>query len=273
MSNFQPYFVHFMKTPLIAVVLATILPAAAPAALVAHWTLDSDPSDATGNGHDGTVVGSTVAFGQPAAPGLSGSSADFNGDGHIDVPWSAALNPGTQAPDGSGSFTVTLWTFPTAVGGAHRSPFTSREDNAASVNGPIIYSAPNGNWEYWAGNNGPSGAWNPLDAGAVIGSTWTHVAITYDAATTTRTMYLDGVPAVSAVLGVSANLVANLHIGSGQDDGNNFFWAGRIDDVGFWDTALSQSQIQNVMTNGVPEPTLPALLGLAGSFLLARRRR
>ena len=70
-----------------------------------------------------------------------------------------------------------------------------------------------------------------------------------------------------------ANLLRDMHIGSGQDDGNNFNWAGRIDDVGFWDTALSQSEIQRVIANGVPEPTLPALLGVAASLAFRRRRR
>lgn len=262
-----------MKAPLCVVVLSVWAAATAPAALVAHWKLDSDASDATGNGHNGSVVGSTVSFGQPAAPGLSGGSADFSGNGHIDVPWSAALNPGVQAPNGSGSFTVTLWAFPTTVGGAHRSPFTSREDNGASVNGPIIYVDPAGQWQYWAGNNGPSGAWNPITAGAAVGNTWTHVAITYDEATTTRKMFLNGTEAVSVVGGVSANLLRDMHIGAGQDDGNNFNWAGRIDDVGFWNTALSQSEIERVIANGVPEPTLPALLGLAALLGLRRRRR
>lgn len=262
-----------MKKSFLSLSLAALATTSASAALVAHWPLDADASDLTGNGHNGTVVGSTVAFGQPAAPGLSGSSADFSGNGHIDVPWSAALNPGTQAPDGSGSFSVTLWAFPTTVGGAHRSPFTSREDNTVSVNGPIIYIEPTGNWSYWAGNNGPSGAWNPVTAGAATANAWTHVAITYDADTTTRKMFLDGVEVINQLGGVSANLLRDLHIGGGADDGNSFTWAGRIDDVGFWDTALNQAEIQRVISSGVPEPALPALLGLAGSLLLGRRRR
>jgi hypothetical protein len=273
-SHLIPFPIIVMKSSILAFVLAVSMQTSVSAALVAHWPLDADASDATGNGHNGTVVGSTVAFGDPAAPGLAGSSANFSGNGHIDVPWSAALNPGVQAPDGSGSFTVTLWAYPTAVGGVHRSPFTSREDNGVSVNGPIIYIDPTGNWQYWAGNNGPSGAWNPITAGPAAVNTWAHVAISYDADTTTRKMFLDGVEVINQVGGISANLLRDLHIGSGQDDGNNFFWAGRLDDVGFWNTALSQAEVMQVMTNGVPEPTLPALLGLAASTcLLARRRR
>jgi len=261
-----------MKTPII-LTLAVFTAANASAALVAHWPLDADASDVTGNGHNGAVVGSPVTFGQPGANGSTGSSADFSGNGHIDVPWSAALNPGTQAPDGSGSFSLTLWAYPTTVGGAHRSPFTSREDNNVSVNGPIIYVEPSGLWSYWAGNNGPSGEWNPVTASAAIGNTWTHVAITYDSTTLTRKMFLDGTEVINQAGGVSANLLRDLHIGGGADDGNSFTWAGRIDDVGFWDNALSQVDIQRVIANGVPEPGLTALLGLAGSVLLGRRRR
>lgn len=261
-----------MKTPLF-LALAALATTSASAALVAHWPLDSDASDVTGNGHNGTVDGSTVTFGQAGANGATGSSADFSGNGHIDIPWSAALNPGTQAPDGSGSFSLTLWAFPTTVGGSHRSPFTSREDNGASVNGPIIYVEPGGLWSYWAGNNGPSGAWNPINTSPAVGNVWTHVAITYDADTITRKMFLDGVEVINQAGGVSANLLRDFHIGGGADDGNSFTWAGRIDDVGFWNNALNQEEIQRVITNGVPEPTLTALLGLAGSILLGRRRR
>ncbi|MEJ6648606.1 MAG: PEP-CTERM sorting domain-containing protein, partial [Akkermansiaceae bacterium] len=64
----------------------------------------------------------------------------------------------------------------------------------------------------------------------------------------------------------------NLHIGSGQDDGNNFFFDGNIDDVTIWDEALDGAAIQNIMNNSIPEPTSLGLLSLAGLALLRRRR-
>lgn len=202
------------------------------AELVAHWPLDDDASDATGNGHDGLVVGGTVTFGQPGANGNTGTSAEFPDNGHIDIPYDPAISPGDTAPDGSSSFTVTLWAYSTDNTG-YNSPFTGREDSG-NVNGPIIYNNPQGNWSYWAGNNGPSGAWNPINDGPVPLDTWVHVAIVFDADTITRKMYVDGVEVINQAGGVSANSQRDLHIGSGQDDGNNFFWNGRIDDVGLW---------------------------------------
>jgi hypothetical protein len=249
----KPLFVLPLLGALVPLVLAPV-----QAALVAHWPLDSDANDATGNGHDGTIDGTTVTFGTSGANASTGNAATFSGSGHIDIPWSEALNPGVQQPDGSGSFTVALWARPTAVGGSHRSPFTSREDNGTSVNGPIIYIAPSGNWEYWAGNNGPSGAWNPIVALPAVADTWVHVAIVYDAETVTRKMYLDGEEVINQAGGVSANAVRGTHIGGGADDGNSFTWAGDLDDVGFWDNALTQEEIQNIMTNGVDSgPVVP----------------
>lgn len=236
--------------------------AASTAGLVAHWPLDGNALDATGNGHDGTIVG-TVTFGHGGANAKTGNAADFPGNGHIDVPYSADLNPGTQMENGSGSFSLAFWAFPTAAGGgAYRSPFTNREDNGLTANGPMIYNDAAGNWTFWAGNNGASGQWNNLDGGPVTVNAWTHVTITYDAGTTTRKMFLNGVEVLSAVVGISPNVLRDMHFGAGSDLGVDYFWDGLLDDIGFWDTALTEAQIQDVMTNGIKAdtPTDPSLL-------------
>ena len=237
--------------------LSAALPALSPAALVAHWPLDTSAADAAGGTHHGTVTGSSVTFGASGANPSTGTAASFSGTGHIEVPWSASLNPGTQSPNGSGSFTLAFWAKPSVVGGSHRSPFTSREENG-TVNGPIIYIEPDGSWAFWAGNNGPSGAWNPIKAAPASAATWTHVAISYDAETTTRKMFLDGVEVINQVIGISANSSRNFHIGSGSDLGTAFNWQGELDDVGFWDNALNDAEIQQVMQLGVASgPVLP----------------
>ncbi len=255
----------------------------ASAALVAWYPLDNDASDASGNGHHGAVVGSGVTFGQAGANAATGQSTDFTGSGHIDIAWDAALN--------SQSFTVALWTNADLAGGGggnYRSPITNRDDVApggAFRHGWIIYNDNAGNWSFWNGGGlGSNGAWNIQNADPVDVGNWHHIAITYDAGSNTKSFFIDG-----ALIG-SSNPVAfspndgtladgftheneDIHIGGGGDDGTSFRWDGRLDDVGLWDTALSQSEIQNVMMNGIPEPSAGVLSALAGFALLARRRR
>jgi hypothetical protein len=240
----------FLSSGAVFLALGAFQPAQAD--LVAWWPLDEDASDATGNGHDGEVVGGDVIFGQPGANLGTGLSASFPDNGHIDVPFSEDLNPGTQEENGSGSFTIALWVNANSAEGNFNSPVTAREDNGQTVNGPIIYNTPANVWSFWAGNNGPPGAWNSLDhdSGTEPG-TWQHIAITYDSDEILRTLYVDGEVAQTSDLGISANALRDLHIGSGQDDGNNFFWDGLIDDVGFWDEALTLEAIQAVMNGGI----------------------
>lgn len=243
------------------------------AAVLAWWPLDTDANDASGNGHHGTVVNGTVNFGFGGANANTGSAAEFPNDGHITVPFATALNPGTQTPNGSGSYTIALWARSTDNAGFN-SPLSNREDNGTTVNGQIIYNNSTGVWSSWAGNNGPPGSWNALDGPAVPLNTWQHVAVTYDSGTTTRKMFIDGTEVLSANLGVSANALRNLHIGSGQDDGLNFFWNGQIDDVIIFDEALNAAAVTDVMNNSiVPEPSSLGLLGFVSLGFLLRRKR
>ncbi|MDP7442668.1 MAG: hypothetical protein QGI37_13095, partial [Verrucomicrobiota bacterium] len=48
------------------------------------------------------------------------------------------------------------------------------------------------------------------------------------------------------------------NIGAGQDHGNGFWFSGDLDDIGLWNRALSQDEIQGVMENGVVSGDAPA---------------
>ena len=230
--------------------------------LVAHWPLDTDASDATGNGHDGTVIGGTVNFGQVGATASTGTSAQFPDSGHIDVPFDTAINPG--------SFTVALWANAASTDG-FASPLTSRDDvgGGVSTHGYILYNNSGGFWDFWTGDGDPG--WDGLPGSAVALDSWTHIAITYDAASDTKTLWIDG--EISATDNVPQSgptqyspngtvEMENLHIGSGGDAGDEFFFNGLIDDVGVWDEALSQTVIQSIIDNGIasglPDPALSA---------------
>jgi hypothetical protein len=239
--------------------LSCLAASSVQADLIAHWPLDTDASDSTGNGHNGTVVDGAVNFGQTGANANTGTAAAFPDNGHIDVTFDAALN--------GESFTVALWANAASTGG-FSSPITSRDDAPGLLtHGYILYNNNAGNWDFWTGDGDPG--WDGLAGSAVTISTWTHLAITYDAGTDTKTLWIDGVSSATDNVPQSGPTqyalngtveMENLHIGAGQDDGLNFYFDGLIDDVGVWNEALDQATIQSIMANGIssglPDPTL-----------------
>ncbi|HBF18271.1 MAG TPA: hypothetical protein DDW37_11610 [Verrucomicrobiales bacterium] len=213
--------------------------------LVAWWPLDIDGTDASGNGFDGTIEGSLTSA--EGANATTGGSLTFDGGSRIDVPFDQNLNPN--------DFTVTMWANALSTGG-FASPITSRDDvnGGVSTHGFIIYNDNGGNWNFWTGDGNPG--WDTLPAGPVLTDTWTHLAISYDSITETKSFYVDGILAASdtAANQYSPNGTVEmevLHIGAGQDDGFNFFFEGKIDDVGLFRAALSEQDINTIITNGV----------------------
>jgi hypothetical protein len=253
-----------MKT-LSKILVSCLTLGSAHAELVAHWPLDTDALDATGNGYDGAVVNGTVNFGEAGANANTGTSASFPDTGRIDVPFDEALNPG--------SFTVALWANAASSAG-FASPVTSRDDvPGTSVHGYILYNDSAGNWNFWSGTGGGPGAWHQSGGPVVALNTWTHLAISYDAVTETKSLWVNGViAATESSPGLySPNGTVEMeafHIGAGQDNGENFYFDGQIDDVGVWDEALDGAVIQSIMDNGIssglPDPALttPNLVAL-----------
>ncbi len=215
--------------------------------LVAHWPLDTSALDATGNGYDGEIQGGTVTYGQDGANTNTGSSASFPDNGHIDIPFNKALNPE--------SFTVALWANASSTSG-FASPITSRDDvgGGTSTHGFILYNDNTGIWNFWTGDGDPG--WDRMEADFVEPNVWTHIALTFDATTDTKSIWINGsLAATETAPGqYSPNgtiELENLHIGSGQDNGLNFYFDGLIDDVGIWNEVLEESFIQNIMDNGI----------------------
>ncbi len=217
----------------------------AQAELVAHWPLDGNAEDLLGN-HDGAESG--VIFGVEGAANHTGTAAEFNGfSSTITVPFDSAMNPE--------SFTLSMWVNADSTNG-FASPVTSRDDTPTSVHGYLVYNDSSGNWNFWTGTGGPSGAWNQMSGGKVEIGSWTHIAVSYDDGSQTKKLYVNGSLASS---NSAPNLYSkngpqseNLHIGSGADSGGAFFFDGLIDDVALWDHALTSAEIKDLMTNGVP---------------------
>ncbi|MCP3693576.1 MAG: LamG domain-containing protein, partial [Planctomycetaceae bacterium] len=166
--------------------------------------------------------------------------------------WTAALNPGE-------SFTLALWARSDGGAGAWHSPVTSRNDKNPDSQGYLIYdNQPSGAWTFWSGNGTVDGNWQALDGPAVNVGDWDHLAITYDDAAEVKKLYVNGELAVESNDAVAENDTKPLNIGAGGDNGTAYFFKGDIDDIGLWNKALSQEEIQGVMNQGVVPGDAPA---------------
>ena len=98
---------------------------------------------------------------------------------------------------------------------------------------------------------GHNGTWNAVqDPTPIVVNTWYHVALTYDAATTTMKLYKNGV-LVSTNTSVPPFTGGNaLRLGSYDAALNQL--AGKLDEVRIWNRVLPQCEIQNNMNGELP---------------------
>ncbi|MCH7558910.1 MAG: hypothetical protein IIB56_15865, partial [Planctomycetes bacterium] len=226
---------------LISFVLVMGLISDASAELVAHWKLDevsgTTAVDATGNGHDGTLIGNPQWTDGYFAGGLKFAGSPDK----VDVPQSAELNP-------ENAFTVTVWANLDPGGSGYRSPVTSRDDSPQR--GYIIYCTPGNTWEFWTGNS--AGGWDSAGSPPVALGEWTHVAATYSNGE--KKLYINGELAGESSATMPPNTVQVLRIGAGATEGDgNYFFVGTIDDVRIYNHALSADEVSGSMLELIRE--------------------
>jgi len=198
--------------------------------LVGHWKLDNDLTDSTGL-HNGTMSGTeTHVFGEIGkAVSLDGSSQIILGTGVV---------PTT-------AYTKSAWVWCAGVG--TNSIFSGDDSTSRHV---LWVPASNGG-KLSAGHNGNYTA--VQDSAALPLSQWVHIAVTYDSTVNGGTMklYKNG-----ALVSGSQAIVSNVSpvaAGSANIGGfnGNGYWNGIVDDVGVWNGALSDSQIQAIYNTGL----------------------
>lgn len=125
---------------------------------------------------------------------------------------------------------------------------TGAGNNIVSSGGHAFW-APSGTGQLSAGHDG---TWQYVqDPTPLVAGTWYHVAVTYDAATTTMRLYKDGV-LVSSNTAVPPYVGTNL-VNIGAYEGLATFF-GSMDEVRIWNRALCQEEIQHNMSCGL-DPT------------------
>jgi hypothetical protein len=263
MKTLRHYHTFCLCTVLFA--LFTVSAQAQPAGLVSWWKAENNGLDAQG-ANNGVAVG-TVNY----APGVVGEAFALANGGYIDV-LSPTLNAYTSG------FTVAAWTTLTAY---------SPNSSAALIN--FRNNANIGGWtlEQSAGTPGSMSFYVDQGAGfhAVNSPGWQlntpyYVAATFDAATGTMALYRDGVLqasrndlSLSDMATVSSPI---LQIGRNSPSiGTNDNWSGLIDEVQFYDHALTSTQVATLATASIPEPSTLALFSLSFTALgfIVRRKR
>jgi hypothetical protein len=218
----------------------------APAGLVSWWKAEHNTSDAIGE-NNGTFVNSPV-FSQ----GKVESAFEFNGvNSYVRVPHSASLNT-------SGSLTIEGWIYPT-------------KDTLAMI---LCKWGWRDGWEnqrayslnLWPGRNlnfgiaDDANQWS-LDfqgfqthGGVLAINSWNHIAAVYDKASGERRLYVNGLQVATrtdAPITITQS-IADVSIGAYLESpsGVTSFFPGKIDEMSFYDKALSGTEIKSIYDAG-----------------------
>jgi len=204
-----------------------------PIGLVAHYELEGNLADSSGNGRDG-VFGGDPNF--PASyvtgPAGLGQAMQFDGTaGHQNV------ELGTFNPSGAtGQLTLALW-----------ARWDGTTDQWQGVIGKRdSWSLDDMLWDIEIHRDEDTIGFRRIDSYPASGGrtlptgVWTHIAATFDG--TTARFYVDGEETGNGSFSFALDTEAALHFGSGDPNGGNPF-NGALDDVRIYDIALSPSEI------------------------------
>ncbi|HUA68740.1 MAG TPA: LamG-like jellyroll fold domain-containing protein [Candidatus Saccharimonadales bacterium] len=249
---------------------------------VAYYRLEepngsSTVADSSGNDFIGYVTYVTQADGttiypQLGQPGIDTNSALFAtstgvGQGNIDVPWNATINPVNEDGVTGAPFSAEVWVQATTQPGGYEVPL----DDNMEYNQPPPYGNSAG-WNFYQ-TPGPNSTWSfslrptPGFVGngpAVTLGQWTHLVLTYDG--TNAVFYVNGVaygtyanPTYYANPGIGP--ASDLLVGEGPNTGQ-IPYDGYVDEIAVYNYALSAAQVENhyeVGTNSIRVlPTPPS---------------
>jgi len=225
-----------------------------PETLLGAWLLDEGTGDVTedasGNGHDGTLMGAPKWI-----AGRFSNALDFSGSSsYVDCGNAEALNVEI--------FSISFWCYiPNTQGWNH---MISRGEhhgggNPGAVNWGVMMYADQETILYEAFNDTVKPS---VSANTTTGE-WHHVVATHDG--TTMELYHDGQSAgTSSTTGIMLDENLPLFIGAqSRASGPSDYFDGSLDDVGYFNTVLAPEDIEEIMNNG--------LAGITGGIAVATR--
>lgn len=281
-----------LGTAALALVGGTLL--TATAAQAQSTSVNSGTLGAAGNGTNAAGV----QIKTPGAIGVGGGLGAYYSGGSLTtpvnttVPYNSAVNPGATSP-----FSIEFWV----------NPATDVTDNSGPA--PVFNRVSTGNRSGWTFfQRSAAQGWNfamyngtgstvglQLTGGTYTPGSWSQVVAVYDG--NTPSLYVNGVNTGATVSGTGYNPSSSaiFSVGSYETGANPF--TGGLDEVAFYNKALTPAQILThfnaassatsypaavgfdtpvlFLRNDVPEPSTAglALAGLIGAGSLRRRRR
>ncbi len=198
-----------------------------PVGLVAAYSFENDVKDSSGNGHDGTILGTPTYVDGPAGKGKG-----------ILFPGTAgnAVNLGTFNPsEKTGMLSVSLWAKWNGLTTFWQGLIGKRDSWAAGETMWQIEAAQaTGNLSF-ARYNITAGTAPALKVGE-----WAHIAVTFDK--TTARFYVNGTQTGAGAWSFGPDWEASLQIGCDSANGGNPF-NGAIDEVKLYDIVLTPPEI------------------------------
>ncbi|MFC1675670.1 LamG-like jellyroll fold domain-containing protein [Planctomycetota bacterium] len=258
-----------LRVMAVAVVAILIIASSASATLtdglVGHWEFDYGSGDTaydSAGTNNGTIYDANWTTGQ-----IEGA-LDFDGiDDYVDCGNSAELNPEY--------ITISAWINTSAAGSYN---YIVSKDKTSWEQQRVwqLSKTENDNLRFVVFKSdddyGGLDDWNDVTGNAVLADgNWHLVTGTWDGSVIKVFVdgQEDGANNYSGFL--QQGQTNNVLIGKKEDNPNNF--NGSIDDVRFYNRALSSTEIQEIYTNGIPEPATIALLGFGSVSLLRKRRK
>lgn len=210
---------------------------------VSYWRLGEAPAETVAKdlaGFNDATYGGALTKGVPGAFRQETNTAVQFAGGNAVAPWSPTLNP-------SGPFSVEFWAKPTQSGATGRAVIGNQNRNVGR-SGYVIYQGLNdpggGRWEAHVGDGAGVPLWLYSLTVPQAGQ-WYHVVLVYDGTNTGR-IYVNGAddtdPVNSDLSGtILPNGGAPFEIASRF--GGLIPYPGTVDDVAFYNYALSSAQI------------------------------
>ena len=219
--------------------------------LVAYWAFNeasgATATDASGNGHDGTLLGAPKR-----TAGYFGGALAFDGaDDKVVVPYHRALNPET--------FSICFWVNVAPGSTWYRTPVSCRDVENDLTSGYNFYVIPDNRWQFWIGTGNPewhavTGPWRAVTGPEVRFGEWEHITGVY--ADGSWKFYVNGElsgQAYEPTLRLNVNTRQELLIGAGANEEatHNFYFEGMIDEVRVYNRALDVAEVALVMETEV----------------------